>query len=48
MDPSYGLYSLGIDLAGRFSMACLLKPVSQSRVPIGARSGEGCGLLADG
>jgi len=48
MDPSYGLYSLGIDLAGWFLAACLSKPVSQSRVPLGARGGEGCGLLADG
>lgn len=48
MEPSDGVYSLGIDLAG------LLHPIAIGGVgltkvgySLSARNGEGCGLLAD-
>jgi hypothetical protein len=48
MDPSDGVYSLGIDLAGLIHLIAIDDVGSKpSRVPLGARNEEGCGLLAD-
>lgn len=48
MEPSDGVYSLGIDLAGLLH-SIAIDNVSLTKVgySLSARNGEGCGLLAD-